>query len=267
MLSLVLIVKILVTVAMVLALSVAAERLSPRVAGLLSGYPLGGAIALFFMGLEISPGFAADSAVTTPVGLLAALVFVYGYYRASLVLRRRVVAGSSAAALAGFFATTWLLDLIPFSRTAAILVPIGSIVLFAVLFRRLPNVPIARRLRLTMPVLLARAALAALIIVVVTGVAKTVGPARAGLFSAFPTALFPLMLIVHLTYDRSHVHTIIKNFPLGLGSLIAYAVAVSLLYPRWGLAWGTLAAFGAATLYLIAFGVVVRRLGRPRGEP
>ena len=32
-----------------------AERVSPRVAGLLSGYPLGAAIALFFMGLEIGP--------------------------------------------------------------------------------------------------------------------------------------------------------------------------------------------------------------------
>jgi hypothetical protein len=265
--SLVLIVKILVTIAMVLALSVAAERLSPRVAGLLSGYPLGGAIALFFMGLEISPGFAAESAVHTPVGLMASQVFVYCYYRASIALRRWVVAGSSAAALAGFFAAAWLLDLIPFSRTAAILVPIGSIFLFTALFRRLPNVAIARRLRLTLPVLLARAALAALIIVAVTGTAKTVGPARAGLFSAFPTALFPLMLIVHLTYDRSHVHTIIKNFPLGLGSLIAYAMAVSLLYPCWGIGLGTAAGFGVATLYLVAFGVVVRRLARGRGAP
>ena len=72
------------------------------------------------------------------------------------------------------------------------------------------------------------------------------------------------MLIVHITYDKAHVHTIIKNFPLGLGSLITYGMVVSFLYPSWGVGWGTLTAFGIATLYLLVYGAVVARCLRPR---
>jgi uncharacterized membrane protein (GlpM family) len=258
--SLFLIAKIGVTIGMVLTLSLVAERVSPRVAGVLSGYPLGAAIALFFIGLEISPEFAARSAVYTLAGLAASQVFVYCYFMASTRFSRCTILASSAAALGGYFAAAWMLHPIPFSRTAAVLAATGSMLLFAVLFRRIPNVAIARSVRFTPAVLLLRASLAAAIIVGITAAAKAVGPAWAGLFSAFPTALFPLMLIVHMTYDKAHVHTLIKNFPPGLGSLIAYGVSVSYLYPAWGVGWGTLAAFGIATLYLAVYGISLARL-------
>ncbi|MGS0468573.1 hypothetical protein ACU8V3_16690 [Cobetia marina] len=47
--------KLLISVAVVIGLSLIAERLSTRMAGLLSGYPLGTAITLGFIGVEISP--------------------------------------------------------------------------------------------------------------------------------------------------------------------------------------------------------------------
>jgi len=148
----------------------------------------------------------------------------------------------------------------------AVLVPVASILIFTRLFRKVRNVAITRSVRFTFGVLLLRAGLAALIILAVTGAARAVGPAWAGLFAAFPTALFPLILIVHITYDKAHVHTIIKNFPLGLGALIAYALAVSQLYPSLGIYGGTIAAFAAATLYLLAYGAIVGRLRRARPD-
>ncbi|PSJ19146.1 hypothetical protein CVH10_24380, partial [Halomonas sp. ND22Bw] len=57
--------KLAVSSGVVLGLSMIAERVSTRGAGLLSGYPLGTAIALVIIGLELSPAFAADSAVHT----------------------------------------------------------------------------------------------------------------------------------------------------------------------------------------------------------
>lgn len=264
--SLVLFSKVIVTIGMVLSLSAVAERVSPRVAGLLSGYPLGAAIALFFMGLEISPDFAAQSAVYTLVGLVASQVFVYGYYCASAALQRHVIPAATLAALGGYFAAVWLLHFIPFSATAAVLVPVASIFIFIRLFRKIRNVAITRSVRFSFGVLLLRAGLATLIILAVTGAARAVGPAWAGLFAAFPTALFPLILIVHITYDKAHVHTIIKNFPLGLGALIAYVLAVSLLYPPLGIYGGTLVAFTVATLYLLVYGAVVARLRRTRAD-
>lgn len=262
--SLFLIAKIAVTIGMVLTLSLVAERVSPRVAGLLSGYPLGAAIALFFIGLEISPEFAAESAIYTLAGLAASQTFVYGYFMASRRTVGRGILVSTSAGLAGYFAAAWLLRLIPFSRGLAVFAAVGSMAVFIRLFRGIRDVAIARSVRLTPAILLMRAAFAAGIIVAITAAAQVVGPAWAGLFSAFPTALLPLMLIVHMTYDKAHVHTIIKNFPLGIGSLIIYGLSVSSLYPACGVAWGTLSAFAMATVYLLVYGAVVARRRRPR---
>lgn len=65
--------KLGLSVSMVLGLSAIAVRASPRIAGLLSGYPLGTALALFFIGLEISPTFATQSAVHTLAGFTATM--------------------------------------------------------------------------------------------------------------------------------------------------------------------------------------------------
>jgi hypothetical protein len=110
--------------------------------------------------------------------------------------------------------------------------------------------------------LVLRAALATVIILMITGAAKWVGPRWAGLFSAFPTTLFPLILIVHISYGRPAVNTIIKNFPRGLGSLILYALGVSFVYPRFGVLPGTIVAFTLATAYLVVYGAVVAKTGK-----
>ncbi len=62
-----------------------------------------------------------------------------------------------------------------------------------------------------------------------------------------------MILIVHFTYDRKHVHTIIKNVPHGLGTLIIYSLTVSLAYPAYGIYIGTVVSFLAATVYLIVY--------------
>ena len=79
---------------------------------------------------------------------------------------------------------------------------------------------------MTHTILLIRALVAATIILLVIGAGTLVGPKWAGLFSAFPCTFLPLILIVHYTYDREHVHTIIKNVPRGLGAVIIYVLTV-----------------------------------------
>ena len=258
------IIKLVVTVVVVLLLSLVAERVSPRVAGILSGYPLGAAIALFFIGLENSPEFASNSAVYTMMGLVATQSFVYLYFRASLFLKRFSVLGSSLFAIAGYFVVIWLLHFIRPGKFLAVLIPVASVFFFVYLFKEVKNATIQNRIKLTPKILFFRAFLAAFTIVLITGAAKFVGARWAGLFSAFPITLLPLILIVHLTYDKEHVHTIIKNFPLGLGSLIIYSLAVSIVYPGAGIYVGTLISFAAATAYLLVFRSIDGLLNRYR---
>ena len=261
-------IKILVAIFIVMLLSFVAERVSPKVAGLLSGYPLGSAIVLFFYGAEISPAFAAKSALYTLVGLVASQVFVYCYYRASITCKRFIIFLSSVAAILGYLLAAWVLHLIPHlipvTAITAASIPVTAVFLFVFLFRSIKNKKIEKRVSLTHRVLFLRALSAATIIVMITGAAHTVGSAWAGLFSAFPITLFPLMLIVHHTYGAESVHTIIKNFPIGLGALIAYSLSISFAYPTVGLALGTVISFGAATFYLLAYAAITRRVRSSR---
>lgn len=248
-------IKIAVSIAMVVVLSVLAEVVSPRFAGVLSGYPLGAAISLFFFGYELSPGFAAESALYTSVGLAATQTFAYIYYRvsaraASLNKLPNILAATSAA-LCGYFLVAAVLQQIKLNLAIAIALPALSIVLFVALFRKVANVKIEQRVSLNHRVVLLRSLAAAFFIVVITSTAKAVGQRWAGLFSAFPITMLPFVIIIHITYDPAHVYAVLKNVPKGIGSLVVYAFAVHLLYPTCGIYLGTLLAYVLATIYLL----------------
>lgn len=261
--ELILLIKLFVSVALVLTLSFVAEYVSPRAAGLLAGYPAGAAITLFFIGMDLSPEFAANSAVYTMMGLVATQAFVFCYFKSSLHFKKFTILTSSLMAISGYAGVVWLLHYIHPNKFLAAMIPIASIFVFIYLFRKIENATIQQRVQLTPRILLLRALLAGCLILIIIGTAKSVGSRWAGLFSAFPSTLFPLILIVHLTYDKAHVHTIIKNFPLGLGSLITYSLCVSIVYPASGIYLGTLISLAAASVYLIVYQLVaIRSAGR-----
>jgi hypothetical protein len=240
---------------MVVLLSLLAEAVSPGFAGILSGYPLGAAISLFFMGFEISPAFASGSALYTSVGLVATQVFAYSYYRASLAATRRHwgldILLASLAGIAGFFIAASLLRFLALTIVTAILLPTFFIIIFGYLFRRAEDVRIEKRVKMNPRLLFLRSIFAAVAIVLITSTAKLVGPRWAGLFSAFPITMLPLVVIIHFTYGPEHVYSILKNVPRGLGSLLIYTLAVFFFYPVYGIYVGTAMAYGLATIYLL----------------
>ena len=243
--------KLLVSVGIVLGLAAIAERLSPRIAGLLSGYPLGTAIALFFIGLEISPDFAADSAVHTLAGFTATLALGGGYL---LCGRRPGLPGVIAGTLGGlacWFMASAVLATIAFDRISGTLTTLVAIVVFTWLYRQVPDRRAVARARASWAGVLFRAVLAAGIIFTITGLAHVLPSAWAGLLAAFPVTMYPFLVILHLTHGPAPVATVIKHYPAGLGSLLCYALCVSLTYPSLGLATGTLAGFAVATVWLL----------------
>ena len=169
---------------------------------------------------------------------------------------------STATSLTGFFLVTWLLHFIALDKLSALLIVTLSLFVFLHLFKKIENVRIENRIKLTFIIILARAVLAASLILIVIGVAKLVGTKWAGLFSAFPATFLPLILIVHFTYDKEHVYTIIKNVPRGLGAVIIYALAVSFVYPAFGVYIGTALAFVAATIYMSTYLFVTIKLSK-----
>jgi hypothetical protein len=254
--SLMTLIKMAAAIVVTLLLATLAEVVSPRFAGIVSGYPLGAGISLFFIGLEIGPGFAAQSALHTSVGLIATQVFAYGYYLASLSGKklncRLHILLASFAGILGYFMTAYVLSIIHVDLTVALLLPLSFIAIFIYLFKGIRNVTIQRRVRMNLKVLFFRSIFSALVIVLITSTAGLVGPNWAGLFAAFPITMLPFIVIIHFTYDSEHVYAILKNVPKGLISLIIYSAAVYLFYPDYGVYAGTGLAYAAATVYLAA---------------
>jgi hypothetical protein len=254
-LSSLLLFKVGTAVLMVILLSVLAETVSTRFAGILSGYPLGAAISLYFIGYEMGPQFAAESALYTSIGLIATQVFAYCYYRSSLLAGKLngglQILYSALGGIGGYFLAASLLRPLPVNPAVAVVLPAISILVFIRLFRGVKDSRIERRAGANVKTLLLRAAFAACAIVCITSTAKVVGARWAGLFAAFPITMLPFVVIIHFSYDSEHVHAILKHVPQGLGSLVVYALSVSVFYPMSGIHAGTAIAYALATLYLL----------------
>jgi hypothetical protein len=245
-------VKIALAVGTVVLLSVIAERSGPQETGILAGYPLGVAIALFFIGYEVSPGFASRSAVFTQSGLVANLCLTAGYLLGLRVPGHWSLPAASLAGITAFLLAGGVLQWLPGVLLLQLTTTALAIVLFMVAYRRLPEQALERR-PMTLALMLFRGVMAAAIIVLVTALAHVLPEQWAGLLAGFPFTMYPLLVLMHLGYGKQTVTTLIKHYPVGLGSLMVYAAVVALSYEPLGIYWGTALGFLAATLFLAAF--------------
>ncbi|MEW5955346.1 MAG: hypothetical protein AB1626_02285 [Candidatus Micrarchaeota archaeon] len=246
-------VKLFIAVAVVVVLAVIAEHISPKLAGLISGLPTGSLITLFFIGLDNGALFASNTAIYNMIGIIAMQAVLFFYYAASARFEKHALLYSAACSVVGYLGVASLLQFVPSDAILAVLLPLASIPLFIYLFRKIEYRKVEKKVKLSVQVLFWRALAAGLLILAVIEIASFVGPKWAGLLTAFPNTTFPLILIVHYTYGAKPVHAIIKAFPTGLASLIAYSLAVSVTYPLFGIYWGTAAAF---TVAMAVFAVI-----------
>lgn len=189
-------------------------------------------------------------------GFTASLVLVFVYRWTMLKVERHQALAASSVAVVVFVLAAAVLQHLPFGLWSGALLTGGAIVFCHRCFGHIANVTINQRIRLTFSAFLVRALAAAAVVLMITGLARMIGERRTGVFSAFPVTLFPLLVILHLTYGPAQVQTIIKNFPAGMGSLLTYVLAVAVSYPRYGVVLGTLLSFLLATAYLLALFIV-----------
>lgn len=245
--------KLVVSIGLVLGLGAVAVRVSPRVAGLLAGYPLGTALALFFIGLEISPGFATQSAVHTLAGFTATLALGGGYLLCGRQDGLKGVLTGIAGGLAAWLVVGWGLSQFNFTRLSGTLVTLAAIAVFSGLYQGVPEARVGAGGVFSWSALAFRAGLATVMIFIITAFAHVVPAAWAGTLAAFPVTMLPFLLILHATHGAAPAATVIKHYPMGLGSLLSYTLCVSLTYEPWGLTLGTLAGFTVATLWLMGW--------------
>ena len=260
-LSGILIAKIAVTMAAVVGLSLIAEHLSVRLAGVLAGYPHGIAIVLYFIGVEQGVDFAAAASIYAIGGLGANVLLAYVYFRLCQTSGLKNVLVAAGGSLAAFLSLAAIINKLEVNQLFATLITFVMIGLVAVMMRRAVNVKVSKNVGISHLDVLMRALLATFIVLAITGTAKAIGPDWSGLLAGFPVVTFPLLLIIHFHYGRPPIATMVKNYPYGLISLVVFTVTVSLAFPAFGMNWGTLIGFAAATLYLVVLAPLVRKIG------
>jgi uncharacterized membrane protein (GlpM family) len=254
-----LVAKALWSAVIVLGLSAIAERVSMRIAGILAGAPQNAVLVYFFVGRDMGIEHVTQSVPYGIASFSATIAFALAYYLGSSSLPRYSALTGSLMGLIAFGAVAVVLSMISFtlvSATALTLCAIGAAVWLA---RGIELVPLEKPVRYTLGLLLLRASVAAALIIGVITLAEMLGPRWTGLLTGFPTIVLPTLLIIHLTYGAAHTHAIIRNFPLGIVSIILYILSVPITFSAWGVYGGTAASLAVSFLYL---GAVTLMSGR-----
>lgn len=239
----------------VLVGATAAERLGPRLGGLVASMPQLAVVSLIFFTIEQGPAFAAESAIWNIPGMCATIPVFLGYLAATGIVRAPRWASIGAGVLlgsAGFALGAALLGQVPLDRTTVL--PFAVVVCggTAWLVRRLPDTAAFRRVTASPLLLLSRAGGSAATVLTVTSLAAWLGPKWSGLVTGFPVNSLPVMVILHAHYGRDVVRPFVKSFPVGAFGVCLFNVVAALALVRWGLTAALILGYAADVLYLLA---------------
>jgi hypothetical protein len=253
-------IKITVSVLLVISLSLIAEYSSPKLAGVLGGFPTGSAISLFFFGVEYGEKFASGSALYNIAGLSSMLLMIFVYYIVLKYSESKKAFFPIVSSVLTYIIVSFLIKQMQINPLYYVVLSIMTAFFVILIMKKVEDKKIkaGERIKLSIPVLLLRGFIAAFIIVAITTAPRYFAQQWSGLLSAFPTMVLPLIIIVHLSYGHKHAYSIVKNVPVGIFTLIAYSFAVYFFYPLIGVAMGTVLAYTVAFFVLL----LVRNLFR-----
>jgi hypothetical protein len=250
----VLLAKILVSAGIVIGVTVATERLGPRVGGLIAATPQLSVLALIFFSLEQGPVFAAESAFWNIPGMCAAVPVYLAYLAATRWVREPRVASIAAGWLAGvaaFAAAAALLGAFPLPR--ALVIPFAALVclLTARVVRRLPSTAPLERVRLSPGLLAVRAGVSAAMVIAITSLAHVLGPKWSGLVAGFPVNSLPVMAILHFHYGRETIRPMVKVWPAGAFGICLFNLTAWLTTARLGVAASVVLGYAVDITFLV----------------
>jgi uncharacterized membrane protein (GlpM family) len=251
--------KALWSAAIVLGLSAVAERVSLRIAGILAGAPQNVVLVYFFVGRDMGIHYITQSAPHAIASFSATIAFALGYYLGSSRFVRHPAFAGTLIGVVGFIIVALVLSVVPFTLPSATALTLCAIAIAVWLGKGIELTRVDKPVRYTPRLLVLRASAAAVLIVGVITLAEMLGPRWTGLLTGFPTIVLPTLLIIHLTYGTAQTHAIIRNFPVGLGSIILYILSVTITFPLWGIYGGTAASLAVSFVYLAAAALIGAR--------
>ncbi|OCR26192.1 membrane protein [Pseudomonas syringae] len=247
--------KLFITPALMLAISLAAKRWGTQIGGLLSGLPITSALVMLFLSLEQGAAFAS-AAVPGALAGLAAIQATYLFY---LLVTLRVSALPGCIAAVVFYAATALLmsrlGLLALSVIATLLLVILIIVATSKQAQTsaAPYVPVPRW------VIPMRMLTATLLLLAITASAKWLGPLFSGLLAPIPVIAWPLAVFAHVQGGRHELSAIVRGNAIGAVGVVGFYLTLKSSILQWG-AFASITT--AVVLAVVATFVLARLLAR-----
>lgn len=246
-----LIIKGVTVVLIVLALSIIAEKVSPKLTGILSGLPLGTTLILIFYYIEYGEEFASHAAIYNVHGLLALLAFIFGYYIATFYTKKFEILFCIFISFFFYGIIALILAFIPVNEIYTPIIVIFIITLSVVYFAKIPDSSKPINAKISFVDLIFRMIFTVVFFLTITTAPKYFSANVSGIIASFPNMMVPLLIIIHFKHSRFQARTILINTPLGLNSIVVYSTGVHYLYPKIGLLNGTVVSFVLCILYIV----------------
>jgi hypothetical protein len=267
-----LLLKLILTPLLIAAASLAGHRWGPGVGGWLVGLPLTSGPIVLFLALREGPAFAATAAAGILAGTMSQAAFSVAYGR--LAPARRWPACILAGSI-GFGALTIVLEHVALGLAPLALVVAGTLVAALWLLPRStegsPDRPGATQAAASRPArpswdLPARMIAATMVVLLLTGLATTLGARLTGLLSPFPVYGATLAAFGHRLEGPGAAIAVLRGLLLGLFGFIAFFWALAAWLEPIGLA-GAFAAAIAVALVVQAASLWLVRRERPAAAP
>jgi hypothetical protein len=253
-----LLLKVVIAPAFIGVVSLIALRYGHRVAGWLVALPINTGTIIFILVLTEGTSFAATAALGALLGIVSLSVFAIGYARSATRFRWPLCLG---IATLGFVVSTVVLSQVPE------MVPVdlaGSVAAVALVLALLPRpaepVPSAPAPRWEIPL---RMLTAALLVLVITTAAESLGARLSGLLSPIPVFTITLVIFTHSRQGPAPVFAFLDGLQYGLFSFAAFCAVVAVLLGAYDLVVAISAGLAA---FLGVYGLVRFVLDRFRSR-
>ena len=245
-----LLLKVIVTPALIAGATLAGRRWGDRLSGWLVGLPLTSGPVVFFLAIDQGNGFATRAALAVLLGTISQAAFAVAYARAA------VRGGWPVATLAGCIA--FAIATIAFQRVRLPALPAfalvaASLILGTILMpssRPADDRAPASRWDLPLRILVATG-----LVLLLTGIAPTIGAHLTGLLSPFPVYAGVLAIFAHRQSGGEAANNVLRGLLLGLFAFGAFFLLLAIGLSRLGVG---LALLVATVTALVIQGLTLR---------
>ena len=226
-----LVIKLLLTPALIGIVSLMGRRWGPGVSGWFIGLPLTSAPIALFFALDHGTAFAAHAAQGTLLGLISGDCFCLVY---SWVSFRIGWLGSLLLGWGTFFASTFILEHVSLPLVLAFVVVIISLVIMVKLF---PDTRGKSEVTSAPPwEVYVRMGVAAVFVLLLTEASTLLGPQLSGLLTPFPVFASILGAFTHRFQGNLAACRLLRGVVIGTFTFAVFFLVIAGTIDRWGIA-------------------------------